>query len=283
MSSVPVRSLARAALALALGWASPAAAGGDFPIPIPLEHLPNAVGIGVGFAPTWLGSDDQFLGGAPAASLDTPLGRLTLLGNYAALNVLGGRFDESGWRAGPAAIYRFGRSDVDDPVAALLPEVDDSVELGVNLGYEFVDPASPVRRLALGADLTFDVTQGDGAAALNLYARAVHPLPWPGGAAAALAGVTLTNDAYAERYWSVTPGGAAASGLPIFDAGGPGRDVRLGLGVLQSLSPRWHLGVGGVYSRLIGDAADTPIVARRGDADQFLFGIGVAYAWGFEG
>lgn len=283
MSRVPFRAALRAALVSTLAWASPAAAGGDFPIPIPLEHLPNVVALGVGSAPSWFGADDSFLGAAPAAILQTPVGRLTLLGNYLALNVLDARFDQSGWRAGPAAIYRFGRSDVDDPVAARLPEIDDSVELGVNLGYEFVDPASPMRRLALGADLTFDVTQGDGAAALNLYARAVHPLPWLGGAVAALAGVTLTNDAWAERYWSVSPAASAASGLPIFDASGPGRDVRIGFGVLQSLSPRWHLGAGGVYSRLIGDAASTPIVARRGDADQFLFGLGVAYAWGFEG
>ncbi|WP_339947575.1 MipA/OmpV family protein [uncultured Albimonas sp.] len=278
-----LRAGARALLLLSAGWASPALAGGDFPIPIPLDHLPNAVAVGVGFAPTWLGSDDYFLGGAPAASIGTPLGRLNVMGNYAALNLLEERFDRSGWRFGPAVVYRFGRSDVDDPVVARLPEVDDSLEIGANLGYQFVDAANPVRRLNLGADLTFDVTQGDGAAALNLFARAVQPLPWPGGAAMALVSATLVNDAYAERFFSVSAAGSAASGLPIFEAGGPGRDVRVGVGMLQSLSPRWHLGAGVVYSRLVGDAADGPIVSRRGEADQLLFGLGLAYAWGFEG
>ena len=277
-----LRARVRAALLIVAGWASPAAAGGDFPIPLPIDHLPNAVAVGVGFAPTWLGSDDDFLGAAPAASFGTPLGRVNLVGNYVALNLLEERFDAGGWRFGPAAIYRFGRSDVDDPVVARLPEIDDSVELGLNLGYQFVDAQNPVRRLNVGADLTFDVTQGDGAAALNLFARAIHPLPWPGGAAMALVSATLVDDAYAERFFSISAAGSAASGLPVFDASGPGRDLRVGFGILQSLSPRWHLGAGGVYSRLIGDAAATPITARRGDPDQFLFGLGLAYAWGFE-
>lgn len=59
--------------------------------------------------------------------------------------------------------------------------------------------------------------------------------------------------------------------------------MRIGFGVLQSLSLNWHVGVGGVYSRLIGDAANSPITRDRGDLDQFIFGVGVAYAWGFGG
>jgi outer membrane scaffolding protein for murein synthesis (MipA/OmpV family) len=35
----------------------------------------------------------------------------------------------------------------------------------------------------------------------------------------------------------------------------------------------------GGYSRLIGDAADTPFTAQRGDANQVLLGLGAAYTF----
>jgi MipA family protein len=261
--------------------AGAASAQGDFPIPLPLDHLPNAVAIGVGAAPTYLGSSDYFFGAAPAAALDTPVGRMTLLGNYLAINVLSD-FDTGGFAFGPAAIYRFGRTDVDDPVVTTLPQVDDSLELGATVGYEFVDAQNPIWRARAGVDLTWNVTDEDGGGAASVYFRGIAPLPWKGGAAVALAAVTFATEDFSDRYFSVDAAGSTASGLPVFDAGGGGRDARVGFGVLQSLSPNWHVGAGGVYSRLIGDAAESPIVRDRGASDQFIFGIGVAYAWGFD-
>jgi len=37
--------------------------------------------------------------------------------------------------------------------------------------------------------------------------------------------------------------------------------------------------VGIKYFGLIGDASDTPIVDERGDANQFVYGLGFAYSW----
>ena len=33
------------------------------------------------------------------------------------------------------------------------------------------------------------------------------------------------------------------------------------------------------YTRLVGDAADTPFTAQRGDANQFIVGVGVGYTF----
>jgi outer membrane scaffolding protein for murein synthesis (MipA/OmpV family) len=33
------------------------------------------------------------------------------------------------------------------------------------------------------------------------------------------------------------------------------------------------------YSRLLGDAADTPYTAERGSANQFIAGLGVGYTF----
>ena len=37
------------------------------------------------------------------------------------------------------------------------------------------------------------------------------------------------------------------------------------------------LSVGGRYERLVGDAKDSPVVAQRGDSNQWIGGVGVAY------
>jgi hypothetical protein len=45
------------------------------------------------------------------------------------------------------------------------------------------------------------------------------------------------------------------------------------------LGPRWHVGAGALYTRLLGDTADSPIVEERGNADQWIYGAGVLYGW----
>ena len=49
--------------------------------------------------------------------------------------------------------------------------------------------------------------------------------------------------------------------------------------VIVSLSQNWHLAGGVIYSRLVGDAADSPVVKDRGSENQFFAGAGVVYAW----
>jgi outer membrane protein len=57
------------------------------------------------------------------------------------------------------------------------------------------------------------------------------------------------------------------------------RDIRVPLVAIFSFSEKWHVAGGVIYSRLLGDAADSPIVDNRGSEDQFFAGIGIAYAW----
>jgi MipA family protein len=48
--------------------------------------------------------------------------------------------------------------------------------------------------------------------------------------------------------------------------------------VMQSLSENWHVGAGILYSRLLSEAADSPIVVDRGSANQIVGGIGFSTA-----
>ena len=47
----------------------------------------------------------------------------------------------------------------------------------------------------------------------------------------------------------------------------------------NALDGGWGVFVLGSYSRLQGDIADSPIVAIRGDADQFFGGAGLTYTF----
>jgi outer membrane scaffolding protein for murein synthesis (MipA/OmpV family) len=52
------------------------------------------------------------------------------------------------------------------------------------------------------------------------------------------------------------------------------KDVYIGLNADVPLNDRWNLKVIGQYSRLIGDAADSPIVESE---NQFFGGLGLTY------
>ena len=68
------------------------------------------------------------------------------------------------------------------------------------------------------------------------------------------------------------------SGLPAFNARAGTRDVAAGLVAIIPVNDRLLAGAGVLYSRLLNDAANSPIVDLRGDRDQLLYGIGMARA-----
>lgn len=246
-------------------------------IPGPFDAFPNFVSAGVGTAPDYLGSDDYLIGAAPAARIDLDIATFRLLGNWAMFDLL----TDSAFSIGPSGILRFGRNGVEDEVVSQLPELDITVELGLSAGYEFVDSEDPIKRLAIGADILHDVGGVHDGFVGNFYARATYPLWWQGSAIVGTLGATVVDDDFADTYFTVSGAESAITGLPAFNAGAGARDVRFGFGLAQSLSLNWHLGAGLIYSRVIGDAGRSPIVDERGSRNQFILGVGVAYAWGF--
>ena len=82
-----------------------------------------------------------------------------------------------------------------------------------------------------------------------------------------------------QTYFGVDSNNAARSGLSQFTADSGLRDVRIPIMVIYSFNPNWHLTGGVVYSKLLGDASDSPVVDDRGSSDQLYAGVGVAYAW----
>jgi outer membrane scaffolding protein for murein synthesis (MipA/OmpV family) len=240
------------------------------------EPIHGIFALGPGVAP-------EFEGSADAVPIPYAFAFLSWGGFGADLKGRELRVDASpwrgGWRAGPLLRFRPARDDeVEDKVVRRLQEVDAAVELGGFLDYGFEDILVPRDHLALGATLAGDAADAHGGAFGTLYAeyRAAlsQRLRWSGGLS-----LSLSADAYAHAYFSVGAADAARSGLPPYEADAGLNAVGTEVTVLYAVTPSWSLGAGAVYYRLLGDAADSPIVRERGSPNQWIGGLFAAYAF----
>jgi outer membrane protein len=89
----------------------------------------------------------------------------------------------------------------------------------------------------------------------------------------------LTDAKYANTYFGITDVEALASGLPAFDAKGGSNSVGAGAQVRYKLDPQWELRGYVEYDKLLGSAADSPLVKSQGSTNQMTYGLGVAYSF----
>jgi len=236
--------------------------------------LPNYVGFGIGVANDYLGSDDLAPGGLPMARLSWENRYVAVEGNYLAANII----NHPVLRFGPAGLYRFGRDEVDDDAVERLPSIDDTIELGGFAGVEFVDEEDQRKRIYLSFDYLHDVAGSHGGYVLSASARLWYPLARATELGVAVAASYGSED-YMSTFFSIAPSASARSGLATYDADDGLRDARLTIMLVQSLSRSWHVGAGILYSRLLSEAADSPVVDDRGSANQILGGVGFVYSW----
>ena len=93
-------------------------------------------------------------------------------------------------------------------------------------------------------------------------------------------GATYASGDYMDTYFGVTGAQAASSaaGLPAFDASSGFKDVHIELGAKVGLTHSLTLMLGGRYGRLVGDAADSPVIET---ADQLSGSVGLTYLFNF--
>ncbi len=246
----------------------------DFVIPLEIPQV-NFVGLGVGAYPDYFGSEDSRVGVAPIGRLSLGGARFVrLMVNDIRVNVL----DHPNWQLGPVGLWRFGREDVDNPVVDRMHSIDDSLSVGLFGAYLWRDPREFRRTASVGTWALGDASGVYNGWTAGLNAHATQPVAkmvtLAGGAA-----VTYGSSQYMDEYFGVTPQDSLASGLPVYVPGSGVRDGRGWALALLHLSPQWHLGAGVMYSRLLGDAADSPIVSDEGSKDQWVYGAGALYAW----
>jgi len=232
------------------------------------------IGVGAGFAPDYEGSDEYTVVPLPSFEYETDIVTVETSRLGLAADVVMAR----GVDAGPILRWDMGRSDVDDAVVDLLADVDGALEIG---GY--VGLSRPIVTFDDGAPLMatarVEVTQGVGGGHEGLKADVSVGLvkPFADFTVGLSGNMASSTDRYMDAYFSVDAADAARSGLATYDADGGLRSVGLSAFASYKLTESWSLNGFGAYTLLVGDAADSPIVDVRGDANQFFVGFGVSY------
>ena len=226
------------------------------------------IGGGVQYYPRFPGDDDLGLNPMPVIGVRRVGEPITfeapdegwgfgLLGSDSAINV------------GPAIQFQGKRREED--VGAAVGEVDFTVEAGA-----FVDlwVGDNVRLRAEGRrgffghegmllDLGADFVMRDG----DDYIFSVGPR------------LRLVDGEFMDTYFGVPEEVAAATGLDAYDPGGGLQAVGATVGLQYQLGGGLGLHAYARYDRLIGDAADSPIVLEHGSRHQWGAGLGLSYSF----
>ena len=243
------------------------------------------VGIGAGYAPSYEGSDDYLFYPQPVIQGSLAGIAITPRPGGIALDVIpDGRDAKVGFSLGPVVRLRANRDGrIEDPVVKRLGKLDSAVEVGANAGVTLYDLLSGYDSLTLSSDVKWDVANAHEG--MTISPSLSYFTPVSRGAAVSLSlGAEHVDDDYADYYFSVSPAGSVASGLPTFQADGGWKSVGavalLGVDFDRDLTNGGLAGfVTGGYTRLLGDAKRTPLTSIRGDADQWLAGAGLAFTF----
>ena len=273
-----------ATAAAALFTASPALAQ-DSGTALPEDEQAGntTIGLGAAFVPDYEGSDDYRL--VPGGALRTKIGNVSIQtrGLYVYADLIAGGSEGVDLDFGPIAGVRLNRTGkIKDDVVKLLPDRNAAFEVGGFAGVSFKGLTNPYDSLSFRLDAVKDIGNAHQSLVLSPAIEFATPLSKTFFMGASLS-ADFVADRFAEHYFSVTPAGALASGLPVFNADGGMKNWKVGLLANQSLSGDlrrgWSLFGTGSYSRLLGDFKDSPIVARRGSAGQWFGALGVGYTF----
>lgn len=252
-------------------------------------HLPEGdrvtVGIGAIYGPAYDGSDDHVVSPIPVLwGTVKGIGISPRAAGVALDFVPDAKNAGIGFSLGPlASISRNRVARIKDPVVRAAGKLDTAVELGVSGGVTAYRLLDAYDALTLSGDVKQDVAGAHKGMIWSPSISYVTPVS-RAVLVTLLASARHVDDDYAGYYYSVTPAQSAASGLPEYRAEGGWDSVSAGVLVGWDLSG--DLLDGGFalfslasYSRMLNDAKDTPYTSLRGDADQWLFGGGVAYTF----
>jgi outer membrane scaffolding protein for murein synthesis (MipA/OmpV family) len=183
-----------------------------------------------------------------------------------------------GLEAGPSFAYRFGRSDVHDDRVDAMRNIDGSFAAG-----GFVR-ASVGNLLLDGDEVGFDVETltglgSEGTGTTIAFGPSYGFSPLEDVRLGIRATATWASDDYAGTYYRVSSADALRSGFDTYSAKGGMKDVGLSVDASYQFIPGWSLTGSVGITRLLGDAADSPIVKDAGSATQGMATLGVTYGF----
>lgn len=177
-------------------------------------------------------------------------------------------FEANGFELGPLAGYAFGRDQDDGDLLRGLGDVDDGIVLGAYAGYR-------VGPILFDVSYHHIVSGDDQGYQIRLGGEIEQPVA-SNAIVTARVGTTFADDNYMDSYFGISAAQAArsAASLPLYETSGGIKDVHVELGTRIDLTDRWQVRGGVRYGRLLGDAADSPIVESE---NQFSGYLGASY------
>ena len=270
----------------------------DAPPPGPLSQSPDApavptvfdgdyltVGAGAAYVPGYEGSDSYVV--TPVLGFQGRLGGFTISPRPAgaAVDLINEPSDAKvSFNFGPVTRVRFDRTkQIRDPAVSALGVRKTAIEVGATAGVSIGRITNPYDSLSFGMDVRWDVNGAHKGTVIQPTISYLTPLAQSFAIVLNLSAEHV-DDKYAQYYYGVTPGGAVASGLPVYAAHAGWKNAGASLVTFYDLDGNLANGgfalVGGLsYSRMLGDIARSPIVAQRGSRNQFMAGAGIAYTF----
>ena len=261
MSPGPSRIFLLAALAAAaLVWPAPPAARGEE------DGFTGALGAAVAVRPEFEGSGRYAVRVLPVVNLRC--GRAFLSADRGlGLEVV----SDAEWTLAPALRYRPGRDQDDSELLRGLGDIDGGLEAGVLAVWR---PGGGPVSLSLASYQGLGRAEGWTLEAAAKYsARLTESLRGSLGAAAMFA-----DRDYLRQHFGVTPAQSGGSGYRAYEPGGGWKHASISAALSYGLTDALGLSLAGEYKRLVGPAADSPLL-ERGSADQFLSALSVTYSF----
>jgi outer membrane scaffolding protein for murein synthesis (MipA/OmpV family) len=268
----------------ALLLASPAIAQDAASEPSVFDGDYLSIGAGAAYGPSYAGSDDYVVYPVPlvqgsfhGVGIDPRSGGL-------ALDFIPDPDKGTGFNLGVAARVRMDRAHkIKDPVVRSLGKLDTAVEVGPTAGVTVAQVLNPYDSLTFTADALWDVAGAHKGMVVDPSVSYFTPLS-RGIAASLSLSAEYADGKFADYYYTISPAGSAASGLPVFNAGSgftrAGANVLLGFDLDGNLeNGGLALVVVGGYSRMLGDAKRSPVTSIRGSADQWLGAVGLGFTF----
>lgn len=238
------------------------------------DGLSLSLGAAGAYRPEFKGSKDYEVQPLPFVALRYGRGDyyVALEGPSLRVNLVPGGFVE----AGPMIAYERGRNDdVKSLAVRRLGEIDAAVNAGVFVRKRF-DIGQDA--LTVGIEALTDagkVHNGKLARFEVAYDRQLTDR-W---SLSVDASAAWADRKYMQTYFGVSATGAAASGLTPYAAKAGVESVDVGASLRYRISDRWSALARAGYSRLVDSAADSPIVAREGSANQGQLVFAVLYSF----
>jgi len=233
------------------------------------------LGLGIAYRPDYEGSDNYEAGIAPFGRYNMESGRYISLGGTSGseraarlkMNIL---TSETAWEVGPVIQYRFKRGgNVENNKVSHMQTVPNEQEAGGFVGWH-------TGGLSFNVTGVYDIS-GESNGTL-FYFNGLYRIPVNNRFEMAVgAQTTWASDDWMESYFSVSGSNAANSGLPKYSAGSGLKDAGMGLTGHYKFTKTWGM-IGNVsYTRMLNDAADSPLVKDVGDENQYTAVIGFTY------